>query len=155
MRVVGVMRLACILRNAAIAMVASIASASAADPLLGRPPYPSGFISPGPIPQRVLGIGSTVKNAPILCLLFDVGIDGNVSNVRMLQSTGLPDDDAAILAWWGTKRYEPATINGQPIAVRMLGRYTLGPGPFNENCSWDLYDAQIKAPAPMPTQPSP
>jgi TonB family protein len=49
---------------------------------------------------------------------FYIGVDGKVSDVRFLQSTGNPDLDEATESCVTNWRYKPALQNGTPIGVR-------------------------------------
>ena len=136
------------------ALLSSSVVAYCDEPILLKEPYPAGLIPPKPLPKSILGIGSNRVNAPILCFFFDVGKDGHVSNIQILQSTGQQSVDDKIVAWWREKIYIPATSNGEPVSVRNIGRYTLGPPPFKDNCTWDFYESMRPESDKIMTAPS-
>jgi len=76
----------------------------------------------------------------LACLQFDVGVDGHVTNVILLKSTGDQIFDAAAISQTENATYEPAILNGIPVAVRMLGqKYFVTTEPLPGGCSWDMY----------------
>ena len=53
-----------------------------------------------------------------LMVELTIGTDGSVSNVQLVKSSGFADLDIDGMAAVGTWRYEPATRDGTPVAVR-------------------------------------
>ena len=47
-----------------------------------------------------------------------IGTDGSVTNVQLMESSGFADLDVDGMVAVGTWRYEPATRDGNPVAVR-------------------------------------
>ncbi len=129
-------------------------------PLLLKPPLPPGLTFPratylptSPLPSELL----TSPGDHVVCLVLVVGTDGHVSDIRLLKSSGVPAIDSAAAGLAERTRYEPATLNGVPIAVRMLSaRHLTATRPANPEglekvCSWDL----LKVTPPETNSPKP
>jgi hypothetical protein len=143
----------CVVKRALVAafLTAFGSSAFADEPLLMRPPYPPGFVVPkrhfnGAVPFH------SPDPLPAFCGVFDVGIDGKVSNFKILRSIGSSKLDDIIVKWWSEGQYDPATLNGTPIAVRLLAKY-MPSRDSSGDCNWSLYDSQVASPANPGTQP--
>jgi len=139
------------------ALFAGSASSYADTPILLRDTLQPGIIEPKPLPLLTLPPTTSDRAINSLCFVFDIGNDGHVSNMRVLRSSGLAYVDAKALGWWQHKQYEPATLNGVPTAVRLLGDFHLGSGVSlggfkkdspDDSCSWKLYDSQSSEPKP-------
>jgi hypothetical protein len=134
--------------------------ADESEPLLLKPPLPPGLIFPKAtyLPSaRLSGEDMKLPGDHIVCLVLDIGTDGLVSNIKLLKSSGFPAIDSAIAGLAERSRYEPATLNGTPIAVRILSQRILttarlhNPEGLEGVCSWDM----LKVPPSETNAPQP
>ncbi len=120
---------------------------ASADPLLLKPPTPAGLVLPIAlsIPQHVVPPRYLYEHGPfVACIVYDIGTDGHVSNINLLVSSGDPLIDKGATTQSEGMIYQPATLNGVPVAVRSLSvRYfVFGDSPKPPApCSWDTYRA--------------
>jgi hypothetical protein len=149
------------MRKLAFAVIAAawpLLGAASPEPILLRD-APDGLVPPElssqhePLamprpPQRVLNGHATVS----ICFQIDIDTDGHTQNVAVLSGSGdiFFDEDMA-KALRGL-RWKPATLAGQPVAVRAIfptafqGNSIKGadaPAPIP--CTWDLYKPDGKA----------
>ena len=133
-------------------LVVSSAVADSTTPLLLRPPTPASLIPPEPLPPTpVLLIPS--KDFPIppgslVCFIADVDTDGKVSVVATLHPSGVPGFDELRQKYLEDRRFSPATLDGQPVTVRLIRVFMYGPGDraaADAKCSWTAYDAWLAA----------
>src|SRR5215467_8041013 len=111
---------------AAIAFTVAGSGAAADQPLMLKPPIPEGLVYPKLlgkpyVSSRALPPGGQM----IVCLVFDVGADGATSNVTVLKSSGSPEADRLVVEAFQNRKYAPATLNGTPVAVRLIGQQYL------------------------------
>ena len=69
----------------------------------------------GGAPQIPAGV--EFSGTPKVILDFEIGVDGNVSNIRVATTTGDRRLDEAAMAAVREWKYEPAVLDGKPIAV--------------------------------------
>ena len=139
--------------------IATCSYADEAAPLLLKPPFPAGLTFPRLLPRESFVTQNTVPadgQYHALCLTFDIGPDGNVSNVAVVKPSGDSGTDMYAVESIQHSHYKPATLNGGPIAVRMLTQRILKVGPANssdrpplQTCAWDLLKASLKTDAPQ------
>jgi TonB family protein len=91
-------------------------------PAVSAPPPHSGFGRPHECLRYYPGTALLAGEAGVTTLGFVIGTDGNVSDVRVLQSSGFNDLDEAALACARTWRYKPAMKTGAPVAVSWESR---------------------------------
>ena len=115
-----------LLRLVLIAVTAPLSTvANAEPPFINLAFPPSGIVAPREdpgsphvlpmLPQHAQGCGEdgSVK------LEYTIGIDGAVSDIRIVTSSGFTDIDAAAFAAVRSWHYLPATKDGSPLAVRV------------------------------------
>jgi|GEM_PF-3956936 len=130
-------------KAAIVSLICATSLAHAGEPLVLRPPIPVGLVFPKLIgkpyvPSRALPVGGQM----VVCLVFDVGVSGETSNISVLRSSGSTEADGLVVGAFRDRKYSPATLNGTPVAVRMIGQqYLVGSQhPVRQDvCSWDLY----------------
>jgi hypothetical protein len=122
------------------ALLTAFANGAGADDTPMMPPFPPGFVTPY---RRLIDwphIPSADKTDPgLFCVYLDIGKDGHVSNVTMLQSTGNSHIDNVLMRWYESRSYGPATLNDVPVTVRILSEFPVGNSKVKRNCNWDLY----------------
>lgn len=105
--------------------VSKAALAEDLPPLVNLLHMPPGMTAPKvPKGQFHSALGFFPKHAAIcgesgqLMVELTIGTDGSVSNVQLVKSSSFADLDIDGMAAVGTWRYEPATRDGTPVAVR-------------------------------------
>jgi TonB family protein len=78
------------------------------------------------------------KKVDIVCLIYEIGVRGNVINVQVFKSSGQHDFDEAVVHWWQGRIYKPATRDGKAVAVRMIGNFVPLTGASQNNCPSNL-----------------
>lgn len=76
-----------------------------------------------------------------------IGVDGRVTEVAIVQSTGFADLDAAVLIQVRKWRYLPATKDGTPTAVRVAMTIPLAPEKRRPNFAADCTSGATAAAA--------
>jgi TonB family protein len=92
---------------------------------------PAGVTIPRRHP-RFPAAGAWIQNNPCPSIQpvaeYTVGVDGKVSDVALVRSSGVSEFDSYFLEDISRTRYDPSTKDGVPIAVRMRGTFAyLGP----------------------------
>jgi TonB family protein len=106
----------------AIAVLGAAVFLSGAAPLLLKAPLPPGLVMPTAIsvPEPKAHPTDLPTGDYYTCIRIDIGADGRVSDATMLTPSGNADIDAAALQQVRGIVYRPATLNGAPIAVRLM-----------------------------------
>jgi len=134
-----------------------------APPMVARPPFPSGYKRATAVHLPLAGLHLLLQPEDLdtlqtPCLVFDIGTDGRVTNVLMLRPSGSTIVDQFAMATAADSRYQPATVDGQPIVERIISErlYIIGNHRTSgTNCTWDMYDAFIAQHSPVPTHNQP
>jgi TonB family protein len=105
------------------AICAAVLSCGAgAEPLLLKAPLPPGLVLPEAlsVPEPKAHPTDLPTGDYFTCIRIDIDTEGHVSDATMLTPSGDADIDAAALQQVRGIVYRPATLDGKPIAVRMM-----------------------------------
>lgn len=109
--------------SAIAAMGAAILlSGAGSEPLLLKAPLPKGLVMPKAlsVPEPKAHPTDLPTGDYFTCIRVDIGADGRVSGATMITPSGNADIDAAALQQVRGIVYRPATLDGKPIAIRLM-----------------------------------